>query len=57
MIMIGCTPHLKANNYLHSLIAVIDDTIDVEVVVMQFLQKMKLIASIHENVQLNVKQA
>jgi hypothetical protein len=30
MILIGRTSHLKANNYLHSLIAVIDDIVDVE---------------------------
>jgi len=57
MIMTCRTPHLKADNYLHSLIVVIDDNVDVEVVGGQFLQKMKLIASIHENVLLNVEQA
>jgi hypothetical protein len=36
---------------------VIDDNVDVEVIATQFLQKMKLIASIHENVLLNVEQA
>jgi hypothetical protein len=55
--MIGCIPHFKVDNYLHSLIAVIDDTIDAETTIEQFLQKMKLIASIHENVLLNVEQA
>jgi hypothetical protein len=57
MILIGCTPHLKADNYLHSLIVVIDDTANVENTVEQFLQKMILIASIHENVLFNVEQA
>jgi hypothetical protein len=36
---------------------VIDDSVVVEVATTQFLQKMKLIASIHENVLLNVEQA
>jgi hypothetical protein len=36
---------------------VIDDNVNVEVTTTQFLQKMKLIASIHENVLLNVEQA
>jgi len=57
MIMTGCTPHLTADNYLHSLTTVIDDIVDVEIVTTQFLQKMKLIANIHENVMFNVEQA
>jgi hypothetical protein len=57
MIMIGRTPHLRADNYLHFLTPMTDDNDDVEVVATQFLQKMKLIASIHENVLLNVEQA
>jgi hypothetical protein len=36
---------------------VTDDCVGVEVVATQFLQKMKLIASIHEDVLLNVEQA
>jgi hypothetical protein len=56
MIMIRCTPRLRADNYLHSLTVVISDTIDVETTVEQFLQKMKLIASIHENILLNVER-
>jgi len=55
MIMIRHTPRLKANNYLHSLIAMIDDNVNVEVIITQFLKKMKLITSIHENVLLNVE--
>jgi hypothetical protein len=35
----------------------IDDTSTVEDMVTQFLEKVKLIASIHENVLLNVEQA
>jgi hypothetical protein len=57
MILIGCTPRLKVDNYLHSQTAVVDDIIDAENTIEQFLQKMKLIASIHENVLLNVEQA
>jgi len=34
----------------------VDDTIDEGTIVEQFLQKMKLIASIHDNVLFNVKQ-
>jgi hypothetical protein len=36
---------------------VTDDGVDVEVAATQFLQKVELIASIHENVLLNVEQA
>jgi len=36
---------------------VTDDGVDVEVATAQFLQKVELIASIHENVLLNVEQA
>jgi len=35
----------------------VDDGVDVEQVAAQFLEKMKLIASIHESVLINVKQA
>jgi hypothetical protein len=57
MILTGRTPRLRADNYLHALIQVTDDGVDVEVVAAQFLQKMELIASIHEDVLLNVEQA
>jgi hypothetical protein len=53
MILIGCTPRLRADNYLRSLIAMVDDIANATME--QFLQKMKLIASIHENVLLNVE--
>jgi hypothetical protein len=33
MILIGCTPRLKVDNYLHSLTAMVDDTIDVGTIV------------------------
>jgi len=55
MIMIGRTPQLRVDTYLHSLINVVDDNVDVEVVAAQFLQKVKMIASIHENVLLDVE--
>jgi hypothetical protein len=57
MILIGHTPHLRADNYLHSLIVVVDEIVDAKTTVEQFMQNMKLIASIHENVLLNVEQA
>ncbi len=57
MILTGRTPHLRANNYLYSLTAMVDDTADVETTVKQFMQKIKLIAKIHENVLLNIKHA
>jgi orotate phosphoribosyltransferase-like protein len=55
MILTRCTPCLGANNYLHLLIVVVDDTVDTGTTTKQFLQKIKLIASIHENVLLNVE--
>jgi len=57
MILTGQTPRLKADNYLHPLTATTDDDVDIEVATAQFLQKVKLIANIHENVLLNVEQA
>jgi hypothetical protein len=57
MILTGRTPRLRADNCLHSLTAEVDDTIDVETTAEQFMRKVKLIAIIHENVIINVKQA
>jgi len=57
MILTGRTPRLRADNYLHALTVVTDDDVDVEIVAAQFLQKVKLIASIHKNVLFNVEQA
>jgi hypothetical protein len=57
MILTGRTPRLRADNYLHALTHVIDDGVDVEIAATQFLWKMELIASIHEDVLLNVEQA
>jgi hypothetical protein len=48
MILTGRTPRFRVDNYLHSLIVVINDTINVETTTEQFLQK---------NVLLNVKHA
>jgi hypothetical protein len=56
MILTGHTPRLRADNFLHVLTDVTDDN-DVEVTAAQFLEKVKLVASIHENVLLNVEQA
>jgi len=55
MILTGRTPRLRADNYLHALTAITDDDVDVKVAAARFLQKVKLIASIHENVLLNVE--
>jgi hypothetical protein len=57
MILTSQSPHLRANNNLNALTDVIDDGADVEVAAAQVLEKVKLIASIHENVLLNVEQA
>jgi hypothetical protein len=57
MILTGRTLRLRADNYLHDLTAVTNDCVGVEVAAAQFLQKMKLITSIHEDVLLNVEQA
>jgi hypothetical protein len=57
MILTGRTPRLRADNYLHALTATTNDDVDVEVAAAQFLQKMKLVTSIHESVLLNVEQA
>ncbi len=56
MILTGRTPRLRADNYLQALIAEIDDGVDMETAAAQFLQKVELIASIHDNVLLNVEQ-
>jgi hypothetical protein len=57
MILTGRASRFRADNYLHDLTQVTDDGDDVEVVVAQFLQKMELIASIHEDVLLHVENA
>ncbi len=57
MILIRRTPHIRADNYLHSMIVVVDEIIDAKIIAKQFMQKMKLIASIHENILFNVEHA
>jgi hypothetical protein len=57
MILTGRTARLRADNYLHSLTTEVDDTADVETTAEQFMHKVRLIASIHENVMLNVGRA
>ncbi len=57
MILIGRSPRLRADNCLNTLTDVINDTSTVEDMATQFLEKVRLIASIHENVLLNVEQA
>jgi len=57
MILTGRTPRLRADNYLQALTDEINDGIDMEAFAAQFLQKVELIASIHNNILLNVEQA
>jgi hypothetical protein len=57
MILTGRTPRLRADNYLDALTAEVNDTAGVESTTEQFMRKVKLIASIHENVLINVEQA
>jgi len=57
MILTSRSPRFRADNCLNTLTDVIDDTSTVEDMATQFLEKVKLIASIHENVLLNVEQA
>ncbi len=55
MILTGRSPRLRADNYLNTLTDVIDDSSNVEDTAVQFLEKVRLIASIHENVLFNVE--
>jgi hypothetical protein len=57
MILTGWSPRLRADNYLNTLTDMIDDFSNVEDTAVQFMEKVKLIASIHEDVLLNVEQA
>jgi hypothetical protein len=57
MILTGRTPRLRAENYLQALTTKVDDGVDMETATAQFLQKVELIANIHNNVLLNVEQA
>jgi hypothetical protein len=56
MVLTGRSPRLRADNCLDNLTSVIDDTSTVEDMAAQFLEKVRLIASIHEHVLLNVEQ-
>jgi hypothetical protein len=57
MILTGRTPWLRADNYLQALTVETNGGDDMEAAVAQYLQKVELIASIHDNVLLNVEQA
>jgi hypothetical protein len=57
MILTGRSPRLRADNCLNALTDAVDDEAGVEHVAAQFLEKVRLIASIHESVLLNVEQA
>ncbi len=57
MILTGRSPRLRADNHLNTLTDAIDDSSSVENAAEQFLEKVKLIASIHKDVLFNVGQA
>jgi hypothetical protein len=57
MVLTGRSPRLRADNYLSALTGVVNDGVDVEQITAQFLEKVNLIASIHESVLLNVERA
>jgi hypothetical protein len=57
MVLTGRSPQLRADNYLSALTGVVDDGVDVEQIAAHFLEKVRLIASIHESLLLNVEQA
>jgi hypothetical protein len=57
MVLTGRSPCLRADNDLNALTSILDDGDDVEHIAALFLEKVKLIASIHERVLLNVEQA
>jgi hypothetical protein len=56
MILTGRTPRLRTDNYLQALTAETDDGAGIEDVATQFLQKVELIGSIHNDVVNNVGQ-
>ncbi len=56
MVLTGRTPRLRADNCLNTLTDEIDDTATVEDMATRFLEKVKLISSIHESVLFNVEQ-
>jgi hypothetical protein len=55
MILTGRSPRLRADNCLNVLTNVIDDGAGVKIAAAQFLEKVKLISSIHESMLLNVE--
>jgi hypothetical protein len=57
MTLTGRSPRLKADNCLNALTGAVDDETSIEHIAAQFLEKVRLIASIHESVLLNVEQA
>ncbi len=57
MILTSRSPRLRADNSLNALTDAVDVEVGVEHVAAQFLEKVRLIASIHESVLLNVEQA
>jgi hypothetical protein len=56
MILTGRTPHLRAYNYSQALTAETDEGGSIEDAAAQFLEKVELIGSIHNNVLCNVEQ-
>jgi hypothetical protein len=56
MILTGRTPRLRADNYLQALTVETTDSGDVEADATQFIQKVELITSIHDNILQNVEQ-
>jgi len=57
MILTSRSPCLRADNHLNTLTDEVNDASSVEDTAIQFLEKVRFIASIHENVLLNVEQA
>jgi hypothetical protein len=57
IVLTGRSPRLRADNYLSALTGVVNDGVDVEQIAAQFLEKVNLIANIHESVLLNVEHA
>jgi hypothetical protein len=57
MILTGQSLRFRADNHLNALTDEVNDASSVEDTAIQFLEKVRLITSIHENVLLNVEQA
>jgi hypothetical protein len=56
VILVKHTSCFKANNYLQSLISIMDDIANVETTAERFIKKIKLVTNINENVLFNVEQ-